>query len=115
MPSAYAELANYIQNLAPTWRKTQHEGIAHLLGALLERPTLCETDLARVWPEPDQPLHGRLKRLTRLLATPRRHELPLAFHWLKLSYQFSADAPMLADGRSLLPALVDTIDFEPFA
>jgi len=49
-----------------------------LLGALLERPTLCETDLARAWPRPDQPLHGRLKRLTRLLANPRLDELALA-------------------------------------
>jgi hypothetical protein len=115
MPPAYAELLTYIQNLAPTWRKTQHRGFAYLLGALLERPTLCETELARAWPEAGQPLHGRLKRLTRLLGNPRLDELALAQRWLKLSYHFSADAPTLADGRPLLPVLVDTTYFEPFA
>jgi hypothetical protein len=115
MHPAYAELVTYIQALAPTWRKTQHVGFAQLLGALFERPTLCETELARAWPEPTQPLHGRLKRLTRLLANPRLDELVLAQHWLKLSYHFSADAPTLADGRPLLPVLMDTTYFEPFA
>ena len=115
MPPAYADLVTYIQDLAPTWRKTQHVGFAQLLGALLERPTLCETELARAWPEAAHPLHGRLKRLMRLLANPRLDELALAQRWLKLSYHFSADAPTLADGRPLLPVLVDTTYFEPFA
>jgi hypothetical protein len=115
MHPAYAELLTYIQTLAPTWRKPQHVGFAHLLGALLERPTLCETELARAWPQPAQALHGRLKRLTRLLRNPRLDELVLAQHWLKLSYHFSADAPTLTDGRPLLPVLVDTTYFEPFA
>jgi hypothetical protein len=86
-----------------------------LLAALWERPTLCATELARAWPQPTQPLHGRLKRLTRWLANPRLDELVLAQHWLKLSYHFSADAPTLGDGRPLLPVLVDTTYFEPFA
>ncbi len=115
MSAAYADLLTYVQELAPTWRKTQHVGFAQLLGALLERPTLCETELARAWPQPAQPLHGRLKRLTRLLANPRLDELALVQRWLKLSYHFSADAPTLADGRPLLPVLVDTTYFEPFA
>ena len=115
MSAAYADLVSFVQALAPTWRKSQHEGFAQLLGALLERPTLCATDLARAWPRPDQPLHGRLKRLTRLLANPRLDELAFAVRWLKLSYHFSADAPTLADGRPLLPVLVDTTYFEPFA
>ncbi|HEX2186227.1 MAG TPA: transposase [Chloroflexota bacterium] len=115
MSAAYADLVRFVQSLAPTWRKTQHEGFAHLLGGLLERPTLCPTELARAWPRPDQPLHGRLKRLTRLLANPRLDELAFAVRWLKLSYHFSADAPTLADGRPLLPVLVDTTYFEPFA
>jgi len=115
MSAAYADLVTYVQHLAPTWRKTQQEGFAQLLGALLERPTLCATELARAWPRPAQPLHGRLKRLTRLLANPRLDELAFAVRWLKLSYHFSADAPTLADGRPLLPVLVDTTYFEPFA
>ena len=115
MSAAYADLVSYVQHLAPTWRKTQHEGFAQLLAALLERPTLCLSELARAFPHPAQPLHGRLKRLTRLLGNPRLDELALAARWLKLSYHFCADAPTLADGRPLLPVLVDTTYFEPFA
>ena len=115
MTAAYADLMTYVQHLAPTWRKTQHEGFAQLLGALLERPTLGLSDLARAFPRPERPLHGRLKRLTRLLGNPRLDELALVVRWLKLSYHFCADAPTLADGRPLLPVLVDTTYFEPFA
>jgi len=115
MSAAYADLVSYVQHLAPTWRKTQHAGFAQLLAALLERPTLCLSELARAFPHPEQPLHGRLKRLTRLLSNPRLDELALAVRWLKLSYHFCADAPTLADGRPLLPVLIDTTYFEPFA
>ena len=99
MTAAYADLMTYVQHLAPTWRKTQHEGFAQLLGALLQRPTLGLSDLARAFPRPERPLHGRLKRLTRLLGNSRLDELALVVRWLKLSYHFSADAPTLADGR----------------
>jgi DDE family transposase len=115
MSAAYADLVGFVQTLAPTWRKTQHEGFAQLLAALLERPTLCLTDLARAWPQHDRPLHGRLKRLTRLLANPRLDELALTARWLKLSYHFCAEAPTLAAGPPVLPILVDTTYFEPFA
>jgi hypothetical protein len=115
MAVAYADLLSFVQSLAPTWRKTQQVGFAHLLEALLERPRLCPTELARAWPQPTQPLHGRLKRLTRLLANPRLDELALAARWLKLTYHFAADAPTLADERPLLPVLLDTTYFEPFA
>ena len=115
MSAAYADLISYGQHLAPTWRKTQHEGFAQVLAALLERRTLCLTDLARAFPCPARPLHGRLKRLTRLLSNPRLDELALVVRWLKLSYHFSADAPTLTEGRPLLPVLVDTTSFEPFA
>jgi hypothetical protein len=115
MSAAYADLLHFVQSLAPTWRKTQHVGFAHLLQAVLERPTLCLTELARAWPRPAQPLHGRLKRLTRLLRNPRLDELALTVRWLKRSYQFCVDTPPLGDGRPLLPVLVDTTDFEPFA
>lgn len=115
MSAAYADLVRYVQHLAPTWRKTQQEGFAQLLAALLERPTLCETELARAWPRSEQPLHGRLKRLTRLLRNPGLDELALTIRGRKLSYRFSTDAPTLADGRPRLPVLVDTPYCEPFA
>jgi hypothetical protein len=56
MSAAHADLVSYLQHLAPTWRKTQQEGFARLLAALLERPTLCLTELARAFPRPAQPL-----------------------------------------------------------
>jgi hypothetical protein len=111
----YAELRSYVQHLAPTWRKTQHENFARLIGAVFERPTLCVSELARAWPTPSQPLHGRLKRLLRLLANPRLDELALSTRWLKLSYRFGAGVPGQDSERPLLPILLDTTYFEPFA
>ena len=58
MSAAYADLISYVQHLAPTWRKTQHEGFAQLLGDLLERPTLCLSDLVRAFPRPEQRCTG---------------------------------------------------------
>jgi hypothetical protein len=116
MSLPYADVLTFVQQLTPTWRKTQHEGFADLLAALWERPTLCLTELARAFPRPAQPLHGRLKRLTRWLDNPRLDELALSARWLKLSYHFSADEVATPpDGRPLLPVLIDTTYFEPFA
>lgn len=116
MSLPYAAILTFVQQFTPTWRKTQHQGFADLLAALWERPTLCLTELARAFPQPNQPLHGRLKRLTRWLDNPRLDELALAVRWLKLSYHFCAEAlPTPADGRPLLPVLIDTTYFEPFA
>ena len=81
----YAELRAYVQHLAPTWRKPQHENFARLIAALFERPTLCVSELARAWPRPSQSRHGRLKRLLRFLANPRLDEVALSQRWLKLS------------------------------
>ena len=101
MSTAYADLVTSVQELAPTGRQTQRVGLAQVLGALLERPTWCEPELARAWPQPTQPRHGRLKRLTRWLANPRLDELVLAQRWLPRSSHFSAEArgPPMA-GRS---------------
>ncbi len=116
MSLEYAGLLTAVQHLAPTWRKTQQVGLAHLVAALFERPTLCLTELARAWPRADQPLHGRVKRLTRWLSNPRLDELALSLRWLKLSYHFGAELPPLAnERRPLLPVLLDTTYFEPFA
>jgi hypothetical protein len=115
MAPAYPELRTYVQHLAPTWRKPQHENFARLLAALLERPTLCLSELARAWPEPDQPLHGRLKRLGRFLDNPRLDELALCARWLKLSYRLGANVPGQPAERPVHPILLDTTYFEPFA
>lgn len=111
----YAELRTFVQHLAPTWRKTQHENLARLVGALLERPVVCVSELARALPESDQPLHGRLKRLLRFLANPRLDELALVRRWLQLSYRFGEVVPDDDPAHPLLPILLDTTYFEPFA
>ena len=73
----YAELRTFVQHLAPTRRRTQHENFARLIAALFARPTLCVSELARAWPASSQPLHGRLKRRLRFLANPRLDEAAL--------------------------------------
>jgi hypothetical protein len=116
MIPAYADLCYFLQQLTPSWRKTQHANLTLLLQALLARQTLCLSELARTYPEPSQPLHGRLKRLTRFLANPRLDELALSVRWLALASRFSAHLP--ADDRAaqlVLPILLDTTYFEPFA
>ena len=111
----YAEIRSYVQHLAPTWRATQHENFARLIGAVFERPTLCVSELARAWPTPSQPLHGRLKRLLRFLANPRLDEVALSTRWLKLSYRFGEGVPGDDPRHPLLPILLDTTYFEPCA
>ena len=111
----YAEILCFVQHLAPTWRRPQQVSLAQLVAALFERPGLCLTNLARALPGADQPLHGRLKRLTRWLDNPRLDELALAVRFLKLSSRFGADVPDQPATRPLLPLLVDTTYFEPFA
>jgi hypothetical protein len=111
----YAALIPFVQSMAPSWRKTQHRNLAQVLGALLARPMLCLSELARACPRPDQPLHGRLKRLMRFLDNPRLVEADLFRRWLKLSYRFGDEVPAQPADRPLLPLLVDTTYFEPFA
>ena len=43
----YAELRTFVQHLAPTRRRTQHENFARLIAAPLERPTRSVSELAR--------------------------------------------------------------------
>ncbi len=111
----YAQIYAFVQSLTPSWRKTQHTNLAQLVCALLERPRLCLSELARAWPRPDQPLHGRLKRLMRFLDNPRLDEAALFRRFLKLSYRFGDDLPAQPGEPPLLPILLDTTYFEPFA
>jgi hypothetical protein len=113
--SPYDPIRTFVQHLAPTWCATQHTNFAHLLTALVERPGLCLSELARAWPHPNQPLHGRLKRLGRFLANPRLDELALSARWLRLSHHLGSVPPNDAPDRPLLPLLLDTTYFEPFA
>ena len=116
MSLPYASILTAVQHLTPTWRKPQQVGLADLVTALFDRPSLCLAELARSLPPADRPLHGRIKRLGRWLSNPRLDELALTQRWLKLSYHFASEPPVLSDDpRPLLPLLGDTTYFGPFA
>ncbi len=115
MTTRYSEIRAFVQHLTPTWRKTQHENFARLIAAILERPSLVLSELARAMPKPDQPLHGRLKRLDRFLDNPRLDEAALSIRWLLLSYHFGETPPQPQGERPILPLLLDTVYFDPFA
>jgi hypothetical protein len=111
----YPDLRAFVQSLTPTWGKHQHEILARVAAGLLSRGNLKLTEIARELPRPDQPLHGRLKRLDRFLDNPRLDEAALFVRWLKLSYRFGEDLPQSEGQRPILPMLLDTVYFEPFA
>lgn len=111
----YSELHRFVQDLTPTWGKHQHEMLALVTAGLMSRGNLKLTEIAREMPRPDQPLHGRLKRLGRYLDNPRLDEAALFARWLRLSYHFGEDLPQAKDERPILPKLLDTVYFEPFA
>lgn len=115
MGVSYKDLLGFVQHSAPTWRKTQHVNMALLLDALLQRPALCLSEIARAYPCASQPLHGRLKRLGRFVGNRNLDEGVLFVRWLKLSYRFGDDPPNQEDGRTILPVLLDTTYFDPFA
>ncbi|HZS01214.1 MAG TPA: transposase [Chloroflexota bacterium] len=115
MVPSYGDLLSYVQHLTPSWRKTQQASLALLVGALLERPCLCLTELARAYPAPERPLRGRLKRLMRFLDNPRLDELALSVRWLKLTYRLGEEPPGQPAKLPLLPVLLDTTYFHPFA
>jgi DDE family transposase len=111
----YAQVLAFVQQIAPTWCKPQHVNFAQLVGALIERENLALSDLARALPQSTQALHGRLKRLGRFLDNPHLDEVALFIRWLKLSYRFGADLPVVAPARPVVPLLLDTVYFNPFA
>ncbi|HLE04702.1 MAG TPA: hypothetical protein VI729_08875 [Anaerolineales bacterium] len=115
MAIEYPDIRAFVQHLAPTWGKHQHENFAQLVRALLQRASLNLSNLARAMPRSSQPLHGRVKRLDRFLDNPRIDEAALFVRWLDLSYRFGEDLPPASDGRPILPLLLDTVYFEPFA
>lgn len=115
MSTAYPSILAFVQHLTPTWGKWQHTNFAHLVDALIERGNLAITDLVRAMPRPTQTLHGRHKRLGRFLKNPRLDEPVLFLNWLRLAYRFSDDLSRASDGRPMLPLLLDTVYFEPFA
>jgi len=115
MIAAYPEILAFVQHLTPTWRKRQHVNFAQLVCALIEKGSLVLSELARAMPQSTQKLHGRLKRIDRFLDNPRLDEPALYLRWLRLSYRFGDELPPASNGQQLLPLLLDTVYFEPFA
>jgi hypothetical protein len=120
MALADCDVLTFVQALTLTWRKSQQVMLAYLIQALQERPSLCPTDIARALPpgphsRTPQSLHGRLKRLNRLLSNPRLDEAALFVQWLHLSYHFGADVPDPPAGQPILVLLLDTTYFDPCA
>lgn len=116
--TAYSEMVRFVQQVAPTWRKPQQEMLAQVMSALVERPSLCETEIARGLPDgahsqAPQSLHGRLKRLERFLANPRLDEVAIFQRWSLLSCHFG-ETVMMGE-HALLPVLLDTTYFASFA
>jgi Transposase DDE domain len=117
MSLTYADVLTFVQNLTPTWVKPQQAMLSHVLCALAERPSLCLSELARALPDGPhargaQSLHGRLKRLNRFLDNPRLDEPALFWRWYRLALHFGSE---IAEAPALLPILLDTTYFEPFA
>src|SRR5512134_2293137 len=117
MSLTYVDVLTFVQNLTPTWVKPQQAMLSQLICALAERPSLCLSELARALPDGPhaqvgQSLHGRLKRLSRFLANPRLDEPEIFLRWYRLALHFGSELP---EAPALLPILLDTTYFEPFA
>lgn len=118
MIAAYSEIVGFVQQMAPTWRKPQQEMLAQVMSALVERPSLYESEIARGLPDGrhsqgPQSLHGRLKRLERFVGNPRLDEVALFQRCSILSCRFGQT--LYWEEKPLLPVLLDTTYFEPFA
>jgi hypothetical protein len=50
MCERYDLVLGFVQQFAPTWRRSQVASLALLVAALRERPCLCPTELARAYP-----------------------------------------------------------------
>lgn len=111
----------FVRHMAPTWRKEVQTTCAEVMAAFWERSCLCLSDLARAMTAPAQPLHGRLKRLGRWLENPHLDELARRrpqggrVRWLRLTYEWVVQLPEQPRERPLLPILLDTVYFQPFA
>jgi hypothetical protein len=120
MSPEFCDALSFVQSLTPTWCKTQQVMLAELLRALQERPALCLSDIARALPpgpgaNEEQSLHGRLKRTERFLSNPRLDEVAILVRWFHLTLRFGGDPGAWVGESPILPMLLDTTYFEPFA
>jgi hypothetical protein len=120
MSLEFCDALSFVQFLTPTWRKPQQVMLAELLCAIEERPTLCLSDIARALPpgpgaSEDQSLHGRLKREERFLSNLYLDEVAIFVRWFHLACRLGADPGVCFGGLPILPLLLDTTYFEPFA
>lgn len=111
---------SFVQSLAPSWHKSQQVILSEVIRALQERPTLCPTDIARSLPpgphakEPCS-LHSRFKRLDRFLSNDRLDEGGIFARCFYLTCRFGSDPPQSVEDPPILPLLLDTTYYEPFA
>ncbi len=71
------DVVTFVRHMAPTWRKEVHQTCADLMAAFWDRSCLGLSDLARALPAPEQPVHGRLKRMGRWLDNRHLDELSM--------------------------------------
>lgn len=120
MAIEHCDVLTFVQDLAPSWYKPQQVMLAEMICALTERPALNLTEMARSLSSGPQvsrarPLHGRLKRLARFLDNPHLDEAAIFVRWFQLTCRFGADVPPELAGAPIVPLLLDTTYFEPFA
>ena len=81
---------------------------------------MCLSDIARALPpgpgaNEEQSLHGRLKRMEHFLSNPRLDEAAIFVRWFHLTLRFGADPGACSGESPILPLLLHTTSYEPFA
>ncbi len=104
----YTDALKFIKSLAPLLRKTRLVNLALLVSAIISRRSLCLSELARAYLSPQKHCY-RLKRLWRLLENRNLDFSPIRQSLTILSYSIDTSPGLL------LPLLMDTTYFEPYA
>jgi hypothetical protein len=109
----YLLLQSFLNQVAPSWRKTQLTNLTLLSHALFRKRSLCIAELARTYPTPAKPrlrrpkhiLLHQVKRLRRFLGNPRLDFVPVFRRLIKLG-NIVCHSPGL-----ILPVLLDPTYF----
>jgi hypothetical protein len=104
----YPDIVRFIKSLAPLLRKTRLVNLALLASAIILRRSLCLSELARAYTSPEKHCY-RLKRLWRFLDNPKVDFSLIRQRLTILSYSIETSPGLL------LPLLMDTTYFEPYA
>ncbi len=106
-------MQSFLNQMAPSWRKSQLNNLTLLSHALFRKRSLCIAELARAYPTPVKPrrkhpkhiLLHQVKRLRRFLGNPRLDFAPVFRHLIKLG-NIVCHSPGL-----ILPVLLDPTYF----